>query len=128
MVTKMSWMGIVFGVAVIFASVAHAQQSAPAGNTQGSGEVVQLRQEIQSLHQQAVPLRTQLQQLQAQIKPIREQLRTIHEKIKADREKLEQLREEHRGENREHRQHSQGQGTTAPAITPAPTAAPAVGQ
>ena len=120
MVTKMSRMGIVLGIVVIFVSVAHAQQAAPTGKSQGSGEGAQLRQEIQSLRQQAAPLRTQIQQLQAQIKPIREQLRTIQEKIKADREKLEQLRGEHRGEHREHKQHSQGQGTTAPV--PAPTA------
>jgi peptidoglycan hydrolase CwlO-like protein len=94
----------------------YAQQTTvTADNThgQGTGEGAQLRQEIQSLRQQAEPLRTQLQQLEAQAKPIREQLHSIREKIKEDREKLESLRGERRENWQEHHaQQQQGQAST----------------
>ena len=95
----------------------------------GQGEGAKLRQEIESLEQQAKPLRAQLEPIEAQAKPlreqikkieeqakpIREQLRPIQEKIKADREKLRHLREERREERQDHREQMQKQ--EGPAAT-----------
>lgn len=105
---------IVCGLCMVFVFVCKAnaaQQATTVSAPIGQGEGSQLRQEIQSLIQQAEPIRAQIQKLEAQIKPLREQLRLLHEKIRADKEKLRDLRGEHRKKMRDEHQAQQQSST-----------------
>jgi len=93
---------------------ANAQQATPAGNSVGQSQGTQLRQEIESLRQQAEQIRPQLQQLEVQAKPLREQLRSIRNKIKIDKEKLQNLREERRVDHEQRWKQYKAQQQPAP--------------
>ncbi len=116
MIWRLKFLIVSLCFAVTLPLQAFAQQQAQTGVSQGHGQGVQARQEMQALRQKAEELHSQIEKLEAQIKSLREQLRSVHEKLRADREKIKNKHKGRREESLEHKQQQgvQGQSTQQP--------------